>query len=49
MVEFLLRNLQMTMWCSSDCNVFCSCCDLFDVSAAVVVVIIVAVLLLQVQ
>ena len=49
MVELLLRNLLMTMWCFSDCNVSCSCCDPFDVDAAVVFIIIFVVLLLQVQ
>ena len=50
MMELVLRNLLMAMWCFSDCNFFFL--QLFrslDVPAAVVVVIVVAVILLQVQ
>ena len=32
-VELPLRNLLMTMWCFSDCNLFVLFCDPFDVAA----------------
>ena len=37
-VEFLFRNLLMTMCGFSYSNVFCAGCDTFDVAAAVVVI-----------
>ena len=50
MVELLLRNLLMTMWNSSDCHLFRSCCDPFDgVAAVVILLLVVVLLLLQVQ